>query len=172
MTFDDVIIGFRTSLIKHMPTHGLADIPVVQLDQSKKSGRLLQAIYFKLNDPVNRGWQARSYNPTPYTAGHVEVQDYEAAIRITALSNDTVLSSYDIAATVQMIVNSLPFVEDMRRINIGVQRASAIRTPTFINENDDYETEASFDFRVTFKRSIAPQTKTVGNYKIDTITRI
>lgn len=63
---------------------------------------------------------------------------------------------------VRMVINSLPFVTALRKQGIGVQRATDIRQPYIVNEHGDYEQTISFDFNVTFKRSLFPDTAAIS----------
>ena len=50
----------------------------------------------------------------------------------------------------------------LRKQGIGVQRATFVRQPYFVNDYGDYEQNPSFDFNVTFKRSLFPDTAAIS----------
>ena len=158
MTFRELKIAFRKALIELQKQYGLRVIPVIDADQMKKQGRVETGIYYRVLEPKNHGWQGRSYNINGKDAGHVESQHYEVMFQLSTLSSESNTDAIDIAVDTQMIVSSLPFVELMEKQGIGIQRPTPIRTLSFVNEQENYDVEASFDVTVTFNRSIKPKT--------------
>lgn len=157
----DVPVYFRAALLQGLSDYGHPEVLVIEADQAKKQGRVDDGIYWRLTNPKNYGWQARRYSPQGQQAGHTEHQLMEVMITLTAYVHDDYEAGYDsndLANIAQMTVNSLPFVERMRQNNIGVQRATPIRTITFTDEADNYAKEASFDVNLTFIRTINPAT--------------
>lgn len=172
MTPSHIPVAFREALLDTLASHGYSNILVIEADQPNRSGRVDDGIYWRMTDPKNYGWQARRYSPVEREAHHAEHQLYEATITLTALVSDedsTGYSSDDLATLAQMCVNSLPFVEVLRRGKIGVQRASPVRTLTFTDEADNYSKESSFTVIVTFMRTITPNTKTVDAIDLNTL---
>lgn len=174
MTFTDAAISFRLALMSGMSAYGYTGVPVIEADQRNKQGRVLTGIYYRMLMPNNYGWQARRYNVDGDNANHTEHQLYEVLMQLTSLVDDDDVTGYtanDLAATAQMVCNSLPFVENMRRAAIGVQRATPIRSIVFTDEHNNYAMESSFDVNITFARTIRPQTPVANVYDLD-ITRI
>lgn len=164
MMASQVPVLFRSALLDQLAAHGMPEVLVIEADQPRKQGRVSDGLYWRMLNPRNYGWQARRYEPLGGDAGHREHQLFETVIQLTALVSDEEAAGYDVhdlATTAQMIVNSLPFVEALRRVKIGVQRVSAVRTLIFNDEGDNYERECTFDVNVTFARTLAPETKTV-----------
>ena len=161
MTFRELKIAVRKALLELQKDYGLKSVPVIDADQMKKQGRVETGIYYRVLDPKNHGWQGRSYNIQGKDAGHVESQHYEVMFQFSVVSSESNTEAIDIAAETQMIASSLPFVDKLLKMGIGVQRPTAIRTLGFINEQDNYDIEASFDVNVTFNRSINPKTSVI-----------
>ncbi|MEM8099263.1 hypothetical protein Q4R58_12780 [Morganella morganii] len=161
MTDNYVEIAVRKQLLAQLAQAGI-DIPVRAGFQSAKQGREDNFVMFFPVGENPQGWQKRSYNPQGSDAGHLEAQQYETTFQVQAFITE--FSGYtakDITSIVRMIVNSLPFVEALRKQGIGVQRATGIRTPYFLNDRDNYEQNPSFDFNVTYTRTLRPETAVV-----------
>ena len=124
MTDNDVEIAVRKQLLAQLAQAGI-DIPVKAGFQSAKQGREDNFVMFFPVGENPQGWQRRSYNPQGSDAGHLEAQQYETTFQVQAFITE--FSGYtakDITSIVRMIVNSLPFVEALRKQGIGVQRAT------------------------------------------------
>jgi hypothetical protein len=147
--------------MKQLAEYGVA-VPVVAGYQSNKEGRENQFIMFFPVDESAHGWQGRSYSPNTDHAHHVERQIVEKTIQLQGFSDEQGdHTALDLTSLARMVVNSLPFVEAMRKSGVGVQRAGTIRTPFFINDHGDYEMNPSFDFKITHNRFINPITPVV-----------
>ncbi|WP_430442436.1 phage gateway protein [Providencia huaxiensis] len=162
MTDNDIDIAIRKQLLFQLKEVGI-DIPVKAGFQSTKQGREDNMVMFFPINENGHGWQGRNYNIQGNNANHQENQlsekTYQVQALITTLGNCT---AGDMTAIVRMIVNSLPFVTALRKQNIGVQRATGIRRPYFLNDQGNYEQNPSFDFNVTFTRSLFPDTAAVS----------
>lgn len=170
MTPSEVAPLFRAALLTRLAEFGAPEVLVIEADQPNKQGRVDDGLYWRMSNPRNYGWQARRYAPSEGDAHHVEHQLYEVTMTLVALVSDDDAAGYaahDLATLAQMSVNSLPFVEAMRKVKIGVQRATQLRTLVFTDEADNYAKEVSFDVNVTFVRSVAPETKTVEVHDLD-----
>ncbi|HFT1681546.1 phage gateway protein [Providencia stuartii] len=162
MTDNEVDIAIRKQLLFQLKEAGI-DVSVKAGFQSTKQGREDNMVMFFSINESGHGWQGRHYNIQGNNANHQENQLSEKTYQVQALITD--LGNYtagDITAIVRMIVNSLPFVTTMRKQGIGVQRATGIRRPYFVNDHGDYEQNPSFDFNVTFKRSLFPDTAAIS----------
>ena len=58
--------------------------------------------------------------------------------------------------------NSLPFTGVLNKQGVGVQRAGAIRVPYLADDQGHYRQAPSFDFNVTFTRTLRPETGVVS----------
>lgn len=161
MTDNEVYIAIRHQMLAQMNDVGVS-IPVVAGFQSTKQGREDSFVMFFPINEAGHGWQARNYQVAGTDANHKETQLVEKTLQVQGLVSDaSELTATDLTATVRMIVNSLPFVDALKKQGVGAQRASGIRTPYFINDQGDYEQNPSFDFNVTFHREIFPNTTAV-----------
>lgn len=161
MTDNEVNAALRKQIVKQLTEQNI-QVPVIAGYQSKKAGRENNFVMFFNVVEGGHGWQGRRYNPIDDNANHVEVQKAEKTIQVQGFCDDSSgLTALDLTATVRMIVNSLPFVEALKKSGVGIQRASAVRTPFFENDRGDYEMNPSFDFKVTFDRSIKPKTSVI-----------
>ena len=155
MTDNEVDIAIRKQLLFQLKEAGI-DIPVKAGFQSTKQGREDNMVMFFPINENGHGWQGRHYN---VQENQLSEKTYQVQALITDLGNYT---AGDITAIVRMIVNSLPFVTTLRKQGIGVQRATSVRQPYFVNDYGDYEQNPSFDFNVTFKRSLFPDTAAIS----------
>ena len=162
MTDNEVDIALRKQLLFQLKEAGI-DIHVKAGFQSTKQGREENMVMFFPIDEHGHGWQGRKYNVQGEKANHQETQMSEKTYQFQALIDN--LGSYtagDITALVRMIVNSLPFVEALKKQGIGIQRASTIRRPYFLNEKGNYEQNPSFDLTVSFPRILSPDTAAIS----------
>lgn len=161
MTDNEVYRAIRKQLITQLTEYGV-EIPVIAGYQSKKAGREDRFVMFFSVDESGHGWQGRNYAPDDNNANHTETQKAQKTIQVQGFYDGSdEVTALDITAMVRMIVNSLPFVETLKKSGVGIQRASTIRTPYFENDHGDYEMNPSFDFDVTFNRSIKPKTPVI-----------
>ncbi|MEX6211755.1 phage gateway protein [Providencia hangzhouensis] len=162
MTDNDIDSAIYKQLVRQLTEIGL-DIPVKAGFQPIKPGSEDNMVMFFSINERGHGWQGRNYNIQGKNANHQEnllsEKTYQVQTVITQLGSYT---ANDIAAMVRMVINSLPFVTALRKQGIGVQRATDIRQPYIVNEHGDYEQTISFDFNVTFKRSLFPDTAAIS----------
>ena len=57
--------------------------------------------------------------------------------------------------------SSLPYIESAKADGVGISNVTDMREPEFINAAGDYEKNPSFDFDLSFTRTIKPTTKPV-----------
>ncbi len=162
MTDNEIDIVIRKQLVAQLHEARI-DIVVKAGFQSSKQGREDNMLIFFPIAETGQGWQGRDYDIQGQNANHQESQQAEKTYQIQAFVTTIAgLTATDVIAVVRMIINSLPFVEALRKQGIGIQRASAIRIPYFINDQGNYEQNPSFDFNVTFKRTLHPDTGVVA----------
>ncbi|ELX8378371.1 hypothetical protein AB7Y49_06850 [Providencia vermicola] len=158
----DVEIAIQKQILMQLKEVGI-EIPVKAGFPSIKQDREdNMVVFFPINEH-GHGWQSRTYHVQGNKAGHQEHQLSEKTYQVQVFVNQIEhYTSTDIAAIVRMIVNSLPFATTLRKQGIGVQRATSVRQPYSVNEHGDYEQNPSFDFNVTFKRSLFPDTAAIS----------
>ena len=114
------------------------------------------------------GVQRRSYAPAAGLMGHVESTLVSKTVQVQAFRKHDIsdLDDYtasDLCAVVKMIISSLPYIELLQSQGVGVSNVVDMREPEFINAAGDYEKNPSFDFDLSFTRTIKPSTKPVIN---------
>lgn len=112
------------------------------------------------------GVQRRNYNPHDGHMGHVESTLVSKTVQVQAFRKHNIknLDDYtasDLCAVVKMIISSLPYIELLQSHGVGVSNVVDMREPEFINAAGDYEKNPSFDFDLSFTRTIKPTTKPV-----------
>lgn len=112
------------------------------------------------------GAQRRNYSPTADHMGHVESTLVSKTVQVQAFRKHDItdLEDYtasDLCAVVKMIISSLPYIELLQSQGVGVSNVTDMREPEFINAAGDYEKNPSFDFDLSFTRTIKPTTKPV-----------
>jgi hypothetical protein len=161
MTDKQVYIAIRAQLLKQLTEVGIV-IPVIAGFQSTKQGREdCFVMYFPIMENAT-GWQGRNYQVAGQDAHHRETQLVEKTLQVQAVGEFEQYTAGDITATVRMIMNSLPFVEALRKQGIGIQRAGNLRMPFLVNDQGNYELSPSFDINITHSRDIKPNTATVS----------
>ncbi|MDE1497434.1 hypothetical protein KKJ25_21715 [Xenorhabdus bovienii] len=161
MTDNEVYVVIRQQLLKQLSEANIT-IPVVAGFQSTKQGREASFVMFFPIEEAAHGWQGRNYHIVGRDANHRETQLVEKTLQVQCVGTHGTFTANDITATVRMIINSLPFVEALRKQGIGVQRAGNLRTPFFINDQGNYEMSPSFDVKITHPRVITPNTAAVN----------
>lgn len=145
----DLEIHIRQALLKGLAEHGANTIPVIKAFQSPSQGRQ-DGIYFHLLNESSSGWQDRKYGNT---LDMTETQYFNSAYQFGAI-RDTDASDW--IRIVRMITQSLSFVEYLRKLDIGVQRAGEIVNMQFENENGQYDSNPNFTITFSHKEAIRP----------------
>lgn len=145
----DLEIHVRQALLKGLAEHGANAIPVIKAFQSPSQGRQ-DGIYFHLLSESSSGWQDRKYSNT---TDMTETQYFNSTYQFGAI-RDTDASDW--IRIVRMITQSLSFVEYLRKLDIGVQRAGEIVNVQFENENGQYDFNPNFTIAFSHKEAIKP----------------
>lgn len=145
----DLEIHVRQALLKGLSEHGSNTIPVIKAFQSPSQGRQ-DGIYFHLLSETSSGWQDRKYSNT---TDMTETQYFNSTYQFGAI-RDTDASDW--IRIVRMITQSLSFVEYLRKLDIGVQRAGEIVNVQFENDKGQYDFNPVFTITFAHKESITP----------------
>src|SRR5690606_26227393 len=158
-------ILIRKTLLDCLAHAGITDLPVVAGNQPLTQGRLERGVYIWHMGDTPRGFQGRKLktNPATLQLETVEHQFVQTQFQVNVFSPDnpaseTELTAKDICELVRMLVQSLRFVENMTLNGVGVQMPSPVRNPFFVNDQDQFEANPSFDFVVSHKRITNQQT--------------
>lgn len=163
----------RAELIKGLARYGVTDIPVKQGYQPTTQGRLDKCIYFWALPDIQEGWQYRKHKADE--AGQIsttETQIIATSYQMGALipddpSDASQKTAKDITVLARMVVQSQPFVIAMTKAGVGVRRPSEVRNPQFVNDQDQYEFQPSFDFTVTHKQVIIQLTDSIESVEFN-----
>lgn len=163
--------SIRSALIHFLQAQGVT-LPVIAGNQPTGQGRTDGVYFFMMND-AKRGWQSRSYSEVvtqvPAILKATEKQINETMFQFGALVQDDIndddqLLADDVLSIARSCLSSLPFVESLAKMGIGVQRPTDILNPVFVNEHDQYEFNPNFTIVFTHDRAIeqlVPYTETV-----------
>lgn len=163
----------RRELVKGLAKLGVTT-PVKQGYQPTSQGRVDEVIYYwRLADDPD-GWQYRENVPDPVTfqTRIKETQVTATSYQIGALipddpQNDNQLTAMDITTMCRQVVMSVPFGLALQAEGVGIQRASQIRNPQFVNDEDQYEFQPSFDFTVTHKQVIIQSSSSIESVEFN-----
>lgn len=138
-------------------------LPVIGAFQPTKQGRVDDGIYFFPLNRGKRGWQSRRYHDIGDALVATESQINESMYQFQAFveddpEDDAQLLASDVLAIVRGVIQSTKFVQFMTGIGIGVQRATEIVTPSFVNDRDQFEFNPNFTVIFTHHRSITQAT--------------
>lgn len=152
----------RGALLTLLAEQGV-DLPVMAAFQPSKQGRVDDGIYFFPVNRGKRGWQSRKYQDDGQALTSTESQINESMYQFQAFVEDDVtapaqLLASDVLAVVRGVVQSMRFTQAMTAAGIGVQRATDIVMPSFVNERDNFEFNPNFTVIFTHHRSITQAT--------------
>ena len=159
----------RAELLKGLARYGVTDMPVKQGYQPTTQGRLDKCIYFWALPDIPEGWQYRKHNVNEASQIETtETQIIATSYQMGALipddpSDADQKTAKDITVLARMVVQSQPFVIAMTKAGVGVRRPSEVRNPQFVNDQDQYEFQPSFDFTVTHKQVIIQLTDSIDS---------
>ncbi|PWF25058.1 phage gateway protein [Corticimicrobacter populi] len=154
--------AIRSVLMPLLIEQGVS-LPVIGAFQPTKQGRVDDGIYFFPINRGKRGWQTRRYHDAGDALTATESQINESMYQIQAFveddpEDDDQLLASDVLAIVRGVIQSTKFVQFMTELGIGVQRATEIVTPSFVNDRDQFEFNPNFTVIFTHHRSITQAT--------------
>lgn len=163
----------RAELLKGLARYGVTDIQVKQGYQPTTQGRLDKCIYFWALPDNPEGWQYRKHKVNE--GGEIsttETQNIASTYQVGALipddpQDDIQRTAKDMTVLARMVVQSQPFVIAMTKAGVGVRRPSEVRNPQFVNDQDQYEFQPSFDFTVTHKQVIIQLTDSIDSVEFN-----
>lgn len=165
MNQNELSILLRRELLAGFARYGYPDIPVEQAYQPTSQGRKDSFVHYFVISDTPEGAQFTKRVPgfmgedlvTQET--QIMVTSYQVGAIVPVDINDvTQKTAKDLTVLANMIIKSQPFIRAMRAAGVGVRAPSPIRTPTFINDRDEYEFNPSFDCTFTHKQVIIQNT--------------
>jgi len=165
MNENELSILLRRELLAGFERYGLPGTSVEQAYQPTSQGRKDSFVYYFAVSDTPEG--AQFTKRVPGFAGQ-ELVTQETQIMVTSyqigamvpvdINNVSQKTAKDLTVLANMIVKSQPFIQAMRKADVGVRSPSPIRSPSFINERDEYEFNPSFDCTFTHKQVIIQNT--------------
>lgn len=164
----------RAQLLAGLARYGVPAIPVKQGFQPTTQGRVPRCVYYWAIDDTPEGAQYTDHVTDPNTLQltTAETQIWATSFQIGALipddpADDSQLTAKDVTTILRQIVVSQPFVAALTAQNIGVRRPTPIRNPQFLNEQNQFEYNPSFDFTVTHKQVIIQLTDSIESVEFN-----
>ena len=170
----ELIALVRSELLFGLARYGVTDLPVKQGYQPTAQGRVTRCVYFWMLPNVKIGAQIRSTVTDPVTLQlrTKETQNWASTFQVGALipddpADDQQQTANDITMLLSQIVVSQPFITALTKQNAGLRDVTPIRNPQFVNEQDQFEYNPSFDFTVTHKQSIMQLTDSIESVEFN-----
>lgn len=170
MNQKQIEVAIRAALVDMLAEQEIT-LPVVAAFPSSKEGRVDDGIYFHLISRGKNGWQFRKYEEAEDALINHESQINEYMFQFNAYVKDNEkadeqLLAEDVLAITRGILQSIKYVGLMQSQGIGVQRATDIVTPTFINEYDNFEHNPNFTIIFTHTRTLSITTPKLDSFDI------
>lgn len=165
-------VAIRSALIDMLSEQQIT-LPVIAGFPPNKQGRVDDGIYFFLIGRIKHGWQGRMYVDDGDDLINHESQingyqfQFQAFVEDNGLSDGQLLAE-DVLATVRGVMQSIKFVDLMQAQGIGVQRATDILSPNFVNDRDNFEHNPNFTIIFSHLRTIHIKTPKVTQFKQET----
>ena len=152
----------RAALLALLAEQGV-DLPVLAAFQPTKQGRVDDGIYFFPVNRGKRGWQSRKYRDDGAALTATESQINESMYQFQAFVEDDLadpeqLLASDVLSVVRGVLQSMRFTQVMTAAGVGVQRATDIVMPVFVNERDNFDFNPNFTVIFTHHRNITQAT--------------
>ncbi|WMD23303.1 hypothetical protein RAS12_13310 [Achromobacter seleniivolatilans] len=152
----------RAALLMLLAEQGIR-LPVLAAFQPTKQGRVDDGIYFFPVNRGKRGWQSRKYQDDGAALTATESQINESMYQFQAFVEDDLaapdqLLASDVLSVVRGVLQSMRFAQAMTAEGIGVQRATEIVIPSFVNERDNFDFNPNFTVIFTHQRNITQAT--------------
>ena len=167
MTDNDVIRLFLAELNTQMTALGHT-VTILQSYQPTKQGTASSAaMYFhkigdrRLGSPRRLSeWDALSGAMIDY-----DTQLMETTFQLSALVRqpDTLTAS-DILNDAAMVMQSEQFIKTLKADGVGILRIGEIRNPYFQDDRDQFQAMPSFDFIVSYNRTVNRSSKVITTF--------
>lgn len=170
LTDNEVIAIFLAQLNAGMTALGHT-VLITQANQPTLQGAVkADSMYFyKIGD--KRIGHPHRINRWDTLAGEMvdnDVQLMESTYQVSALVRQPApLTASDMLNDVAMIMQSDSFIKVLKANGIGILRIGEIRNPYFKDDRDQFQAMPSFDFIVSYNRSINRTGKVISAYDLD-----
>lgn len=171
----DRLLLIRQSLLPLLAEQGMGDVLVVTSYQKESNGRTNgpTLYFFELPTGGTYGWQGRknTFDPATEIMTREETQVIRESFQIMGLNDSGEgVSPKDLTNMALMLIGSQSFRELISPEGAGVERITAIRSPTFVNDRDQFEKSPSFDFTLAFTGRILQQSRALERVEINTLS--
>lgn len=106
--------------------------------------------------------------------GYTETQQYQSTFQISALvtqdpSNTASLTASDICNYAAYVMQSLPAIQALEAMGVGILKIGQIRNPYFSDDRERWEANPSFDFVLTHKQIISSVQPVITEYTLQVL---
>ena len=173
MTEFELFRLMRLELLAGLAEQGVTaeHVDVAQAYQPGTEGLSQNTVYFFSTSTPALGWQGRKYrvdlDRNEYVRG--ETQAHALNLQVFVLWDDGRLNraASDILTMVRQIVASSRFTGALARARVFMDRPTDIRNPFFYNDRNQAQASPSFDFALTFARTIEQVSPAVDRVEFD-----
>lgn len=159
MTDNELIALFLPIINTGLAANGFTDVVVLQSNQPTQQGIPTgPAVYFTKISNRRYGFLGTydKWDSDNGTMVHTEVQPFESTYQVSALvlqnpKTPTQYTASDLVNEVAAILQSEKTVMTLASSNVGVLRISDIGNPYFVDDQDQFEANPSFDFTLTYR---------------------
>ena len=146
------------SFIKATPN--LTGYEVIQSAQAQVINPNISMLVLDMVGAPHYSWQGSKDVVKPNgQIEHKEIWYQEYVFQLTALKKksmlDTGLSQLDVLFMVSSYLNSEAGIQKMTKKGYGIYRITELRTGYYLNDNDVYERQPSFDFTLNRRQEIS-----------------
>lgn len=168
MTDNDIIRIFLPLIKSGLTTYGYTTAQVLQGYQPTKQGTdTAPSLHFhKIGDKrIGHPYRKSIWNELNATMTDADYQVMEATWQISTLVRqpDTFTAS-DLANVAAMIMQTSSFAETLKASGIGIFRITEVRNPYQLDDREQYQAMPSFDFVISYSRSLS-----LAGAKVDVI---
>jgi hypothetical protein len=165
MTNNEIRAFFVTQMTAMLTAQGHPEIDVVSSFQPDSQGRLDgPVLYFAEAGDVPNGAQGFTTQHNPLTGSTIDtsVQRWRITFQVQGFApvdktDLGKLTAQDITKLALMLVNSPRFRAALKANNMGLEKIPATKPNFVVNDRAQYEAGPSFEFTMSYKRTIIQQ---------------
>jgi hypothetical protein len=128
--------------------------------------------FFKLDDKrIGHPQRKSEWDALSGKEIDTDTQLHEATWQISAWVRQTPtsdLTASDVLATTAMIMQGSQFIEALKAQGFGIMRITDLRNPYFKDERDQFQASPSFDFTLSYNRTLVRDGRVISDIRIDT----
>lgn len=173
----DIVRVFRPLIVDGLADLGITDVDVLMNYQPTKQGADTKAVYFFNVGDKNVGAVSRDNiidNDTQILES-VETQVKETTFQVNTLfkqdPSNLTITAKDLCSYVYMILQRRKSLDTLKSNGLGILWVSEIRNVPFMDSDDNYIFNPSFDFTITHKQVLKGELHKIDNFNA-TIKRV